>query len=70
MAGPATTVHIPPRQLALTLEHAESFAREDFLAGPPNQAALAQIDGQEHAGQVLHGKQKITPRPSRRRVPH
>ena len=31
MAGPATTVHIPPRQLALTLEHAESFAREDFL---------------------------------------
>ena len=41
MAGPATTVHIPPRQLALTLEHAESFAREDFLTGPSNESALA-----------------------------
>ena len=25
-----------PRQLALALDHAESFAREDFLAGPSN----------------------------------
>jgi chromosomal replication initiation ATPase DnaA len=33
-----------PRQLVLALDHAESFAREDFLAGPANQAALALID--------------------------
>ena len=33
-----------PRQLALALEHAESFAREDFLGGPSNAAALALID--------------------------
>ena len=33
-----------PRQLALALEHAESFAREDFLSGPSNAAALALID--------------------------
>jgi chromosomal replication initiation ATPase DnaA len=33
-----------PRQLALALPHAESFAREDFLRGPPNEAALALID--------------------------
>ncbi len=33
-----------PRQLVLALDHAESFAREDFLAGPSNQAALALID--------------------------
>ena len=33
-----------PRQLALALGHSESFAREDFLAGPPNQAALALIE--------------------------
>jgi chromosomal replication initiation ATPase DnaA len=32
-----------PRQLALALAHAESFAREDFLAGPSNEAALALI---------------------------
>ena len=30
-----------PRQLALALDHAESFAREDFLPGPCNAAALA-----------------------------
>lgn len=29
-----------PRQLALALGHAASFAREDFLAGPSNAAAL------------------------------
>jgi chromosomal replication initiation ATPase DnaA len=33
-----------PRQLVLALDHAESFAREDFLAGPSNQAALSLID--------------------------
>ncbi len=34
-----------PRQLALPLDHPESYAREDFLAGPGNRAALALIDG-------------------------
>ncbi|HUC48269.1 MAG TPA: chromosomal replication initiator DnaA [Xanthobacteraceae bacterium] len=34
----------PPRQLALALDHAESYAREDFLSGPSNEAALALID--------------------------
>jgi chromosomal replication initiation ATPase DnaA len=33
-----------PRQLALALDHRESFAREDFLSGPGNAAALALID--------------------------
>jgi chromosomal replication initiation ATPase DnaA len=33
-----------PRQLALALPHAESFAREDFLPGPGNEAALRLID--------------------------
>jgi chromosomal replication initiation ATPase DnaA len=33
-----------PRQLALALEHPESFAREDFLSGPSNAAAVALID--------------------------
>src|SRR3984893_10527951 len=33
-----------PRQLALALDHPESFAREDFLSGPGNEAALALID--------------------------
>src|SRR5277367_2881258 len=33
-----------PRQLALALDHAESYAREDFLSGPSNEAALALID--------------------------
>ena len=32
-----------PRQLALALDHAESFAREDFLSGGGNAAALALI---------------------------
>jgi chromosomal replication initiation ATPase DnaA len=31
-------------QLALSLPHAESFAREDFIGGPSNAAALALID--------------------------
>jgi chromosomal replication initiation ATPase DnaA len=33
-----------PRQLALSLEHAESFAREDFLSGPSNAAALTLVE--------------------------
>ena len=33
-----------PRQLALGLAHAESFAREDFLSGACNEAALQLID--------------------------
>ena len=33
-----------PRQLVLALDHAVSFAREDFLAGPSNAAALALIE--------------------------
>src|SRR5262244_1833272 len=34
----------PPRQLAFALGHGTSFAREDFLEGPPNAAALAMIE--------------------------
>jgi chromosomal replication initiation ATPase DnaA len=33
-----------PRQLVLALDHAISFARDDFLAGPSNAAALGLID--------------------------
>jgi len=33
-----------PRQLVLALDHATSFAREDFLVGPSNLAALTLID--------------------------
>lgn len=33
-----------PRQLALALPHAESFAREDFLTGTSNEAALAMVE--------------------------
>ena len=35
---------LPPRQLAFALGHHTSFAREDFLEGPSNRAALAMID--------------------------
>jgi chromosomal replication initiation ATPase DnaA len=38
------SVHQVPRQLALALDHAESFAREDFLSSACNAAALALID--------------------------
>jgi chromosomal replication initiation ATPase DnaA len=37
-------IRVHPRQLALTLPHAESFARDDFLEGPGNKAALALIE--------------------------
>ena len=33
-----------PRQLALALPHAENFSREDFLSGPPNEAALGLVE--------------------------
>jgi chromosomal replication initiation ATPase DnaA len=33
-----------PRQLAFALDHAESFAREDFLSGPSNATALALVE--------------------------
>lgn len=33
-----------PRQLALALDHTESYAREDFLSGPCNEAALQLVD--------------------------
>jgi chromosomal replication initiation ATPase DnaA len=35
---------LAPRQLALALDHAISFAREDFLEGPSNAKALALIE--------------------------
>ena len=35
---------LPPRQLAFALDHAESYAREDFLSGSCNEGALALID--------------------------
>lgn len=43
--APASKVSLSrPRQLALALDHSESFAREDFLSGPGNAAALGLID--------------------------
>lgn len=36
--------HIPPRQLALALPHAESLTRDNFLEGSGNAAGLALID--------------------------
>jgi chromosomal replication initiation ATPase DnaA len=35
---------VAPRQLVLALDHATSFAREDFLSGPSNAAALALVE--------------------------
>jgi chromosomal replication initiation ATPase DnaA len=40
----ASTMSPIPRQLALALDHAESYAREDFLSGPCNQGPLQLID--------------------------
>ena len=42
--GGVMSVGNPPRQLALALDHPESFAREDFLSGPPNAAGFALIE--------------------------
>src|SRR6266508_1978458 len=39
-----TIMSAGPRQLALALDHSESLAREDFLGGPSNAAALALVD--------------------------
>ncbi len=39
-----SSMSVSPRQLVLALDHDESFAREDFLAGPSNAAALALIE--------------------------
>src|SRR5438477_12878576 len=48
MASPGAMVnsgpHTEPTQLALALDHAENLAREDFLEGPSNAAALALIE--------------------------
>lgn len=48
MAGPGATADAGPgrgpTQLALALDHAESLAREDFLSGPSNSAALELIE--------------------------
>jgi chromosomal replication initiation ATPase DnaA len=44
MAAPAGHPAIVPTQLALALDHAESLAREDFLSGPSNAAALALVE--------------------------
>ena len=48
MAGPGAISNVGPKdgptQLALALDHAESLAREDFLAGPSNAAALSLIE--------------------------
>jgi chromosomal replication initiation ATPase DnaA len=35
---------VRPRQLALALDHSESYAREDFLSGPGNEGPLQLID--------------------------
>jgi chromosomal replication initiation ATPase DnaA len=44
MPGAGTVATGEPTQLALALDHAESLAREDFLAGPSNAAALALVE--------------------------
>jgi len=44
LASMAPVTPLAPRQLALALDHAISFAREDFLEGPSNAKALALID--------------------------
>src|SRR5215470_11737625 len=35
---------VHPRQLAFALPHAESLTRDNFLAGPANEAGLSLID--------------------------
>ncbi|HET7680992.1 MAG TPA: DnaA/Hda family protein [Xanthobacteraceae bacterium] len=44
MPGPAASRSARPRQLALALGHEESLAREDFLEGPCNAAALKLLE--------------------------
>lgn len=38
------TSSLAPRQLVLALDHSVSFAREDFLRGPSNAAAITLVD--------------------------
>lgn len=38
------TMSFGPRQLVLALDHAVSYARDDFLAGPSNAAALTLVE--------------------------
>ena len=42
--GPKPLPNSEPTQLALALAHSESLAREDFLVGPSNAAALSLIE--------------------------
>jgi chromosomal replication initiation ATPase DnaA len=44
MAPQVASADSRPRQLALALDHVQSYAREDFLNGPSNQAALDLIE--------------------------
>jgi chromosomal replication initiation ATPase DnaA len=44
MPSPDAVLQPGPTQLALALNHAESFAREDFLAGPSNTGALGLVE--------------------------
>lgn len=44
MPGAPALAERAPTQLALALDHAESLAREDFLSGPSNAAALALVE--------------------------
>ncbi|HWD58918.1 MAG TPA: DNA replication protein, partial [Stellaceae bacterium] len=39
-----TTTSFGPRQLVLALDHTVSYARDDFLAGPSNSAALTLVE--------------------------
>ena len=45
-----------PRQLALALDHPESYAREDFLSGPGNEGGFA-----KSAHSVLTGEVRTDP---------
>ncbi len=40
----SSSASLRPRQLALALDHAESYARENFLSGPCNEDALRLVD--------------------------
>jgi chromosomal replication initiation ATPase DnaA len=44
MRSPAASPRARPQQLALALGHEESLAREDFLEGPSNAAALTLVE--------------------------
>ena len=55
------SVRTSPRQLALALDHTESFAREDFLTGPSNAQALALIESwPDWPGRALCEHARIT----------